>query len=587
MTLTIETIGRGVVPNDGTGDTAYIAAGKINSNFSAVKTEVDQNFLDSKAYADNLVIGLWDDRGNFDASVNTFPTTNGSGTAGAILKGDIWTISSPATSGVLLDYPVRTTVRALINSPGQTPSNWAMQTQPSAGWYPTGDTLTYVSSDIPAYFAKISGANVTAKYSKNQRIKFLQTLTAPLTSLWNFNASTVEDSVGTNHGTATAITYTSSSFGLAATFNGTTSKIDLPNAANLKPTADFTLGIKLKTDSSAVQGLFQVYSNNGVQASSGYLVWLNSGNVVVSLANNTVVGANDGNGATFLTGNRNIADNLSHEIVVTVRDEMLQIYIDGELDAYKPCKMPVYSGTLYPAVGAIFNTSTPSNLFSGTIDEIYMINGYALEGTTIKSLYSSNTAMTNSDIVIEKFGILNTDPYFDGTDTQLQLYLGTDYFLADTSISGVAVSNDTYPVGFPSFENKWTIHKLFTKNLFQSPSVANTVYNLGGYAMTVPEGEWELSLRGLAGFNLNGNIGLYIFAGLSTKTSAFSNSLWKTGFYSSATSDYNNIELINCRHSSKEKTTIYALISSSVAVTNLWWLSGNVYTYMTAKHTSL
>lgn len=80
----------------------------------------------AKAYADSLVVGLWDDRGSFDASINTYPTTGGSGSAGAILKGDIWTISVVATSGVLLGYVVGSTVRALTNTPGQTKSNWAI-----------------------------------------------------------------------------------------------------------------------------------------------------------------------------------------------------------------------------------------------------------------------------------------------------------------------------------------------------------------------------------------------------------------------------------------------------------------------------
>lgn len=76
------------------------------------------------AAAQALVVGLWDDRGNFDASVNTYPTTGGSGTASAILKGDIWTVSVVATSGVLLGIAVGSTVRALVDTPGQTAGNW-------------------------------------------------------------------------------------------------------------------------------------------------------------------------------------------------------------------------------------------------------------------------------------------------------------------------------------------------------------------------------------------------------------------------------------------------------------------------------
>lgn len=127
MTLTITPINRGTVPNDGTGDTAYDAAGKINDNFANVASELAANLTASNSYADSLVVGLWDDRGNFDASTNLFPTTGGSGAAGAILKGDIWLISVPATSGALLGYPVGTSVRALSNTPGQTSTNWAVK----------------------------------------------------------------------------------------------------------------------------------------------------------------------------------------------------------------------------------------------------------------------------------------------------------------------------------------------------------------------------------------------------------------------------------------------------------------------------
>ena len=79
-----------------------------------------------RAYADGLVMGLLDDRGNFDASVNTFPTTGGSGPASAILKGDLWTISVAATSGPLVGYNVSCVLRALVDSPGQTAGNWAV-----------------------------------------------------------------------------------------------------------------------------------------------------------------------------------------------------------------------------------------------------------------------------------------------------------------------------------------------------------------------------------------------------------------------------------------------------------------------------
>lgn len=78
-----------------------------------------------KDYADGLVVGLWDDRGSYDPTGNTFPATGGSGTDGAILKGDIWTISVIGTLGGVA-VEIGDTVRALVDTPEQTSTNWGI-----------------------------------------------------------------------------------------------------------------------------------------------------------------------------------------------------------------------------------------------------------------------------------------------------------------------------------------------------------------------------------------------------------------------------------------------------------------------------
>lgn len=80
----------------------------------------------ANAYTDSQVVGLWDDRGNFDASVNAYPSSGGSGTAGAILKGDIWTVSVGGTLPTALVVVAGDTVRALVDTPGNTQANWAI-----------------------------------------------------------------------------------------------------------------------------------------------------------------------------------------------------------------------------------------------------------------------------------------------------------------------------------------------------------------------------------------------------------------------------------------------------------------------------
>jgi hypothetical protein len=76
-----------------------------------------------KTYVDTAVTGLIDDRGNYDASGNAWPSTGGSGAAGAILKGDLWYISVAGTlkGGTVA---VGSSIRALVDTPGSTDGNW-------------------------------------------------------------------------------------------------------------------------------------------------------------------------------------------------------------------------------------------------------------------------------------------------------------------------------------------------------------------------------------------------------------------------------------------------------------------------------
>lgn len=109
----------------------------------------------AKAYADTLVIGLLDDRGNYDASVNTFPASGGSGTAGAIKKGDLWTISVAGTLGSSA-VTAGDVVRALVDTPGQTVGNWVI-TENNIGYVP--ENSTNKQTDLTASATKYPTVN--------------------------------------------------------------------------------------------------------------------------------------------------------------------------------------------------------------------------------------------------------------------------------------------------------------------------------------------------------------------------------------------------------------------------------------------
>jgi len=74
-----------------------------------------------RSYVDNKVAGLLDLRGLWDASGNIFPTTGGSGAAGAILKGDFWYVS---VAGVLNGVTVNIGDSFFANVDSPTSSDW-------------------------------------------------------------------------------------------------------------------------------------------------------------------------------------------------------------------------------------------------------------------------------------------------------------------------------------------------------------------------------------------------------------------------------------------------------------------------------
>lgn len=106
-----------------------------------------------KTYVDSAVAGLLDYRGAYDASGNSYPATGGSGTAGAILKGDMYIVS---VGGVLNSKTIHIGdyIIALVDAPGQTNGNWD-----------TLDTnLGYTPENLANKVTSISGASTDTQY---------------------------------------------------------------------------------------------------------------------------------------------------------------------------------------------------------------------------------------------------------------------------------------------------------------------------------------------------------------------------------------------------------------------------------------
>lgn len=128
----------GIAKNDSTGlYNQQINFEAITSNGNLIIPNTNGK-LTTEEYVDaeisSAVAGLLDDRGNHDASSNTFPSSGGSGTAGAILKGDLWTISVAGTLGGVA-VTIGDVIRAKVDAPGSTSSNWVI-TENNIGYVP-------------------------------------------------------------------------------------------------------------------------------------------------------------------------------------------------------------------------------------------------------------------------------------------------------------------------------------------------------------------------------------------------------------------------------------------------------------------
>jgi hypothetical protein len=123
-------------------------------------------------------VGLWDDRGTFSAAGGAYPSSGGSGTAGAILKGDIWTISTGGTLPTGQVVEIGDTVRALIDTPGNTQANWAIL-QNNIGFVPenvVNKVTNLTSPDNTKYPTTLAVATEIA--TKYDFLVTLRTLTA-------------------------------------------------------------------------------------------------------------------------------------------------------------------------------------------------------------------------------------------------------------------------------------------------------------------------------------------------------------------------------------------------------------------------
>lgn len=124
-----------------------------------------------------------------------------------------------------------------------------------------------------------------------------------------------------------------------------------------------------------------------------------------------------------------------------------------------------------------------------------------------------------------KYFICVDDPVYSSPDTTVTVYGGTDYDLANDTITDPYLSNDRFPSGFPPDENKWSVVISDSTDYSKSSPDDGTWYNLGSGALAIvaPIGKWYSSYNVFAYVYKSTYSPINIAATLSTANDSESN----------------------------------------------------------------
>jgi hypothetical protein len=246
----------------------------------------------------------------------------------------------------------------------------------------------------------------------------------------------------------------------------------------------------------------------------------------------------------------------------------MKLFMDGKLqNSVAWANAPAYAATNYVRVGCRNVTGTNDLFFNGVLDDVFLLNGTALTEGEINNVFYTGSATSTG---IPKNFIITAPPVYDGTDTYLTLYGGTDFDLANATISAPYFSHTKAPHGFILDPAKWSVVVTDTTNAAQTVPSASTWYNLGSITASIPIGIWDLNYQVALRLEDNAsNIDMKVT--LSTANNSQSDSSLTTMFNNNiggGTSGINIVSLMKTKTLSVlAKTSYYLNALTSIAST--------------------
>ena len=161
---------------------SVLTDGSSDTKYASVKSVKD--------YVDSVASGVLNYRGGYNASVNLFPSTGGTGALGVPEKGNLWIISVAGTLGGT-SVAAGDLLIANVDTPGQTPSNWDI----------IQGGVSYVPEDQGNKVTSISDASTDIQYGS---AKLLYDSLATKQNVGNYLMGAIVDSPLSGDGTSSS-----------------------------------------------------------------------------------------------------------------------------------------------------------------------------------------------------------------------------------------------------------------------------------------------------------------------------------------------------------------------------------------------
>ena len=165
-----------------------------------------------------------------------------------------------------------------------------------------------------------------------------------------------------------------------------------------------------------------------------------------------------------------------------------------------------------------------------------------------------------------KYFIITAVSAYSGGYTTITVYGGTDYDLANATITTPYYSTQKAPQGFPLNPAKWSLTLTDVSARSQAGPTQNTFYNLNSTQISIPIGVWNISMKvdpaattGTAGY-------AQVQTCLSTSTTSISHAKLSTNLDGNAFYQ-NGYTTLNCEDivTVASKTTFYVISKTTTA----------------------